>query len=119
VKSSRGFLRDALSARERAEAERERLLTSEEITREEAEAANRHKDQFLAVLSHELRTNAIKFTPADRRITVGLTGNGLTRRSMFRTRDAVYRENFSRTFLTDSARQIMGVRGSTGGLGWD
>ncbi|HET6851772.1 MAG TPA: ATP-binding protein, partial [Pyrinomonadaceae bacterium] len=39
----------------RAEAERERLLRSEQEARDAAEKANQLKDEFLATLSHELR----------------------------------------------------------------
>lgn len=50
-----------ISDRKRLEKERTRLLASEQAARSAAEAANRIKDEFLAVLSHELRTpmNAI------------------------------------------------------------
>ena len=50
-----------VTAREKAETERDRLLLSEQQARLKAEELSKSKDQFIATLSHELRTplNAI------------------------------------------------------------
>lgn len=45
-----------ITERKQAEQEREQLLNRESAARAEAEAANRVKDEFLAILSHELRS---------------------------------------------------------------
>lgn len=45
-----------LIERQRADAEKARLLQSEQRARAEAQEANRQKDEFLALVSHELRT---------------------------------------------------------------
>lgn len=50
-----GFIRD-ITERKQAEVEREDLLEREQKARQDAETANRIKDEFLATLSHELRT---------------------------------------------------------------
>jgi signal transduction histidine kinase len=57
-------LRDLLETRERAADEREILLERERAARDQAEAALRVRDEFLAIASHEFRTplTAVKGT---------------------------------------------------------
>ncbi|BBD69241.1 multi-sensor hybrid histidine kinase [Nostoc commune NIES-4072] len=45
-----------ITKQKQAEAEREQLFLREQAAREQAQTANRIKDEFLAVLSHELRS---------------------------------------------------------------
>ena len=62
VRNARGEIERAVAVviditdRKRAEREREQLLKQEKAARAEAQAANQSKDEFLTVVSHELRS---------------------------------------------------------------
>jgi PAS domain S-box-containing protein len=61
IRNAEGKIEEAVAVvvdvtdRKRAEQEREQLLEKEKAARAEAQAANQSKDEFLAVVSHELR----------------------------------------------------------------
>jgi signal transduction histidine kinase/ActR/RegA family two-component response regulator len=61
LEEASGILEREKEARGRAEDERARLFASEQLARQQAEAQNKTKDEFLAMLGHELRNplNAI------------------------------------------------------------
>jgi signal transduction histidine kinase/ActR/RegA family two-component response regulator len=103
---------DALlaAARERraVEAEREELLHREQVARTEAETANRAKDQFLAMLGHELRNPLAAISNA-----AGLLDMpGATAQNSVRARDIIRRQVSHLARLTDdlldAARAILG-----------
>src|SRR5262249_19519544 len=62
IRNAQGAIEEAVAVmvdvtdRKRAEQEREQLLEQEMEARAEAQAANRSKDEFLTVVSHELRS---------------------------------------------------------------
>jgi len=103
---------DALvsAARERraAEAERDELLRREQAARGEAETANRAKDQFLAMLGHELRNPLAAISNAAGLLEMP----GATPQNGTRARDIIRRQVSHLARLTDdlldAARAILG-----------
>jgi len=83
--------------RARAEAERESLLRSEQAARAIAEGANRAKDEFLAMLGHELRNPLGAVSNA----TALLQQGGLDERQREQARGVIARQVAHLSRLTD------------------
>jgi PAS domain S-box-containing protein len=62
-----------ISHEKHAEAERQDMLIREQHAREEAESANRAKDEFLAMLGHELRNPLAAITTASHVLQIATT----------------------------------------------
>ncbi|HYC37855.1 MAG TPA: ATP-binding protein [Usitatibacter sp.] len=91
-----------------AELEREQLLERETLARDRAEAANRAKDQFLAMLGHELRNPLAALSNA-----ASLLGaTGADERTTSRAREVIQRQVGHLARLTDdlldAARALLG-----------
>jgi PAS domain S-box-containing protein len=89
-------------ARGRAEEERARLLASERAARQEAETANRAKDEFLAMLGHELRNPLGAISNAVR--VLDLTGNQDA--NAIRARDIIVRQTEHLARLVDDLLDV-------------
>jgi signal transduction histidine kinase/CheY-like chemotaxis protein len=89
-------------ARRRAEEERARLLVSERAARQEAETANRAKDEFLAMLGHELRNPLGAISNAVR--VLDLTDNQDT--NAIRARDIIVRQTEHLARLVDDLLDV-------------
>jgi signal transduction histidine kinase/ActR/RegA family two-component response regulator len=99
---------EAARQRSQIESERERLLASEIAARAEAEAANRAKDQFLAMLGHELRNPLAALSNASTLLAHSPTDP----RMAMRAREVIQRQVAHLSRLTDdlldAARAILG-----------
>src|SRR5262249_38257435 len=97
-----------IADRKRAENEREGLLLKEKAAREDAESANRLKDEFLATISHELRTPLTAILGWARM----LTGGALQEHQMRHAFEVIQRSAESQAQLVDevldTARIITG-----------
>ena len=91
-----------ITARQRGETERERLLHETEIAKASAEDANRTKDLFLATLSHELRTPLSSLLLSAEYLRLG----NLDEAQLRKTADTIERATHSQAQLIDDLLDI-------------
>jgi PAS domain S-box-containing protein len=94
-----------VSHRKAIDAERDALLESERIARAAADAANRLKDEFLATLSHELRTPATGILGWVRLLKSGRMDQARTRHAL----DALERSARAQAVLLDDLVDMSGI----------
>ncbi len=99
---------DAARRRAASEAEREELLQREQAARAEAEAASRAKDNFLAMLGHELRNPLAALSNAANLLGVGASHPAIAGRAQ----EVIQRQVAHLARLTDdlldAARALLG-----------
>ena len=98
-----------VSHRKAIDAERDALLESERIARAAADAANRLKDEFLATLSHELRTPATGILGWVRLLKTGRMDQTHTRQAL----DALERSARAQAVLLDDLVDMSGIMQGT------
>ena len=88
--------------RREAEIERERLLASEMIARRHAEAENEAKDQFLAMLGHEIRNPLSAIHTAAALIGMEVSGN----RNLSRACEILERQSHNLSKIVDDLLDV-------------
>ncbi len=94
-----------ITERKKIEEEREHLLREEKAAREEAESANRMKNEFLATISHELRTPLTSILGWARM----LTGRGLTTPQARHALDVIAQSAQSQAQLIEDILDTSGI----------
>ncbi len=102
------------AARKKALREREELLASEQQARAEAETANRAKDQFLAMVTHELRAPLAVIRGWVRMLKgeYGAQGKSLDAESRMRALEAIERNALAQKLLVEDLFDVSRI--STG-----
>jgi PAS domain S-box-containing protein len=91
-----------ITERKRSEQERERLLALEQKARQQAEVANRLKDEFLATVSHELRTPLTTMLGYAKLLRAGMLGEADSARAL----EAIERNTNTQTQIVNDILEV-------------